>query len=102
MGTPKSGFGEVDSQAKFTGSKGVNVNIRSPVLNLNEYGIGLTIPSVSLSPRELEQWVCYPASGVVDKLLEILNDPERRTWLFFVALGELSDTPDPILEASWK
>lgn len=69
---------------------------------LNEYGIRSTIPSVSLSLRELEQWVCFPASDVVGKLLEILNDPERRTWLFGVALGELPDTPNPILEASWK
>lgn len=70
--------------------------------NLNEYGIRSTIPSLSLSLRELEQWVCFPASDVVGKLLEILNDPERRTWLFGVALGELPDTPNPILEASWK
>ena len=43
-----------------------------------------------------------PTSDAVDNLLEILNDPERCTWSFSVALRELPDTSNPILEASWK
>ena len=69
---------------------------------LNEYGIGSTIPSLVLSLRDLEKWVCFPTSDAVDNLLEILNDPERCTWSFSVALRELPDTSNPILEASWK
>lgn len=69
---------------------------------LVEYGTSSTIPSLVLSLRELEHWVCQPAPEAVNKLLEILNDPERRTWSFGVALGELPKTHNPILDAAWK
>ncbi|MFZ2528141.1 MAG: hypothetical protein WAX14_10880 [Rhodococcus sp. (in: high G+C Gram-positive bacteria)] len=69
---------------------------------LEEYGVGSSIPSLTMALRELEYWVCMPAADAVDALLGILNDPERRTWAFHQGLGDLRDLGhNPILEAAW-
>ncbi|WP_218835185.1 hypothetical protein [Rhodococcus sp. ACPA1] len=70
---------------------------------LDEYGSASTIPSLAVSLRDLEYWVCMPAAEAVDTLLGILNDPERRTWALHQALGELRDLGhNPILDAAWR
>ncbi len=68
----------------------------------DEYGTASTIPSMVLSLRELEHWVCQPASEAVDALLEILQDPERRTYSFGIAPGALPSVHNPILAEAWK
>ncbi|CCQ18366.1 MULTISPECIES: hypothetical protein [unclassified Rhodococcus (in: high G+C Gram-positive bacteria)] len=68
----------------------------------DEYGRASTIPSMVLSLRELEHWVCQPAAEAVDVLLAILRDPERRTYPFGVALGALPSVHNPILAEAWK
>ncbi|NKS85038.1 hypothetical protein GS571_05800 [Rhodococcus hoagii] len=70
---------------------------------LAEYGKDSAIPSVVMSLRDLERWVSLPAGEAVDRLLEILNHPERKTWSFGVALGDLPGLRrNPILDAAWK
>ncbi|MDH6283972.1 hypothetical protein [Prescottella agglutinans] len=70
---------------------------------LEEYGTHSTIPSMVASLRDLEYWVCLPAAEAVDKLLAVLDDPERRTWAFHQALGNLRDLGrNPILDAAWR
>nr|WP_296778974.1 nuclease-related domain-containing protein [Rhodococcus sp. (in: high G+C Gram-positive bacteria)] len=68
----------------------------------DEYGKASTIPSMVLSLRELEHWVCRPATEAVDALLAILRDPERRTYSFGIALGALPSVHNPILAEAWK
>lgn len=68
----------------------------------DEYGANSSIPSLVISLRELEHWVCLPASDAVGKLLDVLADPERRTWLFSAALGEMiGATRNSILDEAW-
>ncbi|MDV6247238.1 hypothetical protein [Rhodococcus opacus] len=70
---------------------------------LDEYGSASTIPSLVVSLRDLEYWVCMPAEEAVGTLLGILNDPERRTWALHQALGELRHLGrNPILDAAWR
>lgn len=72
-----------------------------------EYGVGSRIPSLTMSLRELETWVCVPAEVAVDSLLKVLGDPERRSWPFDMALREILDdavepSRNPILDEAWK
>lgn len=72
-----------------------------------EYGQQSRIPSITMSLRELEHWVCLPPDVAVSKLLEVLQDPDLSTWSFSQALdqalGDLPDLPrNPILDEAYK
>lgn len=70
---------------------------------LEEYGKRSDIPSMVVSLRDLEYWVCLPASQAVAMFLGILDDPERRTWALHTALRPLQGLgKNPILDAAWR
>lgn len=69
---------------------------------LVEYGSPSTTPSIAVSLRELEHWVCLPADEAIGKLLEVLTDDERRTWALSQALCDVAKPlRNPILDKAW-
>lgn len=69
---------------------------------LEEYGKQSAIPSMVVSLRDLEFWVCLSGDEAVGKLLGIVGDQERRTWALSTALGDLRGLGhNPILDDAW-
>jgi hypothetical protein len=93
---------------QFVGPPIVGVTVTSEPFYLGnsglvEYGTDSTIPSVALSLRDVEHWTAMRADDAVDALLDIVNDPDRKTWSFSNALAAHGAVGrNSILERAWQ
>lgn len=70
---------------------------------LPEYGAKGRFPAQVVSLRELEHFVNLDEAEGIDVLLEIIADPEKRTWSLATAMnGKREPSKNPILENAWN
>jgi len=68
-----------------------------------EYHFQSLTPSLVVSLRELETWVCLSPTRAVDFLSEVLADPEKRTWAMSSAMStDERVRRNPILDDAWS
>jgi len=70
---------------------------------LTEFGEPGDTPSLVMSLRELERFVCFEEDEATDMLLQVLSDPEKRTWSLASVMSKLRDPgKNKILERAWE